>query len=108
MFRKAGITDGTVVGASVREAGNLRAFLPDLRITAGDSFRIERAPRRPSDDRSCVIVWGPGDRNKARKLAPIGDADAVKVEIDAPAFLGGAHHGTWWYARLDPSSPACS
>src|SRR5690606_8374491 len=34
-----GITDGTLLSPSVREAGNLRAAMPGLRVVASDSLR---------------------------------------------------------------------
>ncbi len=106
-FRKQGIVDGTVVGATVREAGNLRAFLPDLRVTAGDSYRVEPVPLRPSDQGSCVIVWRDRDLRDARAIAPIARKDAIRIVAREPAFLGGTRQETWWFARLDPASPAC-
>jgi hypothetical protein len=106
---RRGIGDGTILTAHVREAGNLRAFLPKLRVLAADSFRAERPPRRSSDERSCVLLWGEGQDAVARKLAPIDGLTIERIEVTGPpSRLGAARSGTWFLARLDPKLPACS
>jgi len=59
-LKARGVTEGTLISPDVRETGNLRAFLPELRVIAGDSRRMERPPRRAGDDRSCALVWADG------------------------------------------------
>jgi hypothetical protein len=103
-----GIVDGTVVSARVREAGNLRAFLPDLRVVARDSFRVERPPRRPSDDRSCVLVWAEGQESEMRTLAPLDALAVERLDIkSAPSAVFAPAARVWFVARVDPKNPAC-
>lgn len=103
-----GIRDGTVVTFGVREAGNLRAFLPTLRVIAADSFRILRPPRRPSDGRSCVLVYSKMQAKQRDKLASFGAPGPERIDVSAPpSILGAPRRGSWWIARLDPKSMAC-
>jgi hypothetical protein len=104
---RLGVTSGTLVGATVRDAGNLRAFEPGLRVTAPDSYRVEPVPLRPSDRASCVLVWAEGHLDYARSLAPIPDTGNTRIDARMPAPFGGWRSGTWWLARLDPATPAC-
>ncbi len=106
---RRGIADGTALTPHVREAGNLRAFLPKLRVLAADSYRAERPSRRASDERSCILLWGDGQEAIARRLAPIDGLTIERIEVSGPpSRLGAARAGTWFFARLDPKLPACS
>ncbi len=106
-LEKRGIGDGTVVTFDVREAGNLRAFLPGLRAVANDSFGILHAPRRPSDERSCVAVYSEA-HNDPRKTARIGAFASERIEVSSPSSkLGAPRRGVWLLAKLDPKSAAC-
>lgn len=108
-LERRGISDGTLVSPHVRDAGNLRAFLPNLRVVAANSYRVERPPRRPSDERSCVLVWARGQDSVAQQLAPIEALAAERIEIPArPSRFLAARGGTWFVARLDPTLPICS
>jgi hypothetical protein len=108
-LKARGITNGTAISIAVRDVGNLRAFLPDLRVTAMGSIRAERAPLRPSDARSCVLIWTVGQESHARTLAPIDTLMVERIEITPPPSRILATRGeTWFLARLDPRSPACS
>src|SRR5690606_24244634 len=78
-LKARGIEDGTVISPSVREAGNLRAALQDLRVMARDSLRVERVARRPSDERSCVLVWAEGQDGAARATASFDPAAVEKI-----------------------------
>jgi hypothetical protein len=103
-----GIGSGTVVTFDVREAGNLRAFLPGLRVIAADSYRVTRSPRRASDDRSCVLLYSKMQTSEKNKLAPFGSLEPERIDVAAPpSRLGASRQGTWWVARLDPQSAAC-
>jgi hypothetical protein len=106
-LKARGIVDGTVVSPRVREAGNLRAFDPNLRVVTPDSQRVVPPPRRASDERSCVIVWPQGQDDDARRIA--GPAlSPERLEIQAQRFrLIATRATTWFLARLDPKSPAC-
>jgi len=102
-----GIRDGTAISPSVREAGNLRAFIPELRVIARDSLRVERPPRRASDDRSCVLVWADGQAGIARGMAPFDPADVKQIDVVASSGIVAARPTTWFVVSLDPQSQAC-
>jgi len=107
VLEKRGINEGTVVTFDVREAGNLRAFLPGLRVVAADSFRIQQVPRRPGDERSCVAVYSE-TQNDQRKTSRIGLLTPERIEVASPpSKLGAPRRGVWFLAKLDPKSPAC-
>jgi hypothetical protein len=107
-LKERGIEDGTVVGPDVREAGNIRAFLPNLRVVAGDSLRVERVPRRASDERSCVLVWTELHDAGARRMAPFDPAAAEKIEVrKEPGGLIATRAATWSMVRLDPNAQVC-
>lgn len=102
-----GLDRGTVASPDVREAGNLRAFLPHLRVVAGDSLRVRRPPLR-GEAASCTLVWAEGDEAGARHMAGAPLAAAERIEIAArPAGLLASRAATWFALRLDPQSPAC-
>jgi len=106
--RERGVTSGTLLSPSVREAGNMRSFLPELRVIATDSLRMERPPRRASDDRSCVLVWAEGQEASARRIARDETLTGQPIEIAAqPSGLIASREGKWSFARLDPRSPVC-
>ncbi|MEX2128712.1 MAG: glycosyltransferase family 39 protein [Xanthobacteraceae bacterium] len=107
-FNARGIVDGTVLSSRVRESGNLRAFLPDLRVVARESYRAERPPRRASDDRSCVVIWAQGEEAETRHFAPIDSLQAERLDVTSrPSPIIAPASRTWFIARLDPKSPAC-
>ena len=107
-LKARGIEDGTVVSPSVREAGNLRAALPKVRVVARDSLRVERVPRRPSDERSCVLVWTERQDPVARQIASYDAAAVEKIAVQMrPGGLIATLAANWFVARLDPNSPAC-
>jgi hypothetical protein len=102
-----GVEAGTILSPSVREAGNLRAALPKLRVIASDSLRVERVPRRASDDRSCLLVWPEEMDAAARRMATFDQAAVEKIEIpDRPGLIALRGAG-WSIVRLDPKSQAC-
>jgi hypothetical protein len=106
-LKARGIVDGTVASPRVREAGNLRAFDPNLRVVARESQRAVPAPRRASDERSCVILWIEGDDGSARRM--VGEAlSPERIEIPAQRYrLIATPATTWSLMRLDPKSPVC-
>ena len=106
-LKARGIVDGTVASPRVREAGNLRAFDPNLRVVARESQRAVPPPRRSSDERSCVILWVEGDDGNARRMA--GEAlSPERIEIPAQRYRFIATPATTWsFMRLDPKSPVC-
>ena len=104
-LKARGIDRGTVVTPGVREAGNLRAFLPHLRVIAKDSLRVSRPALRPEDARSCVLVYPAGDIEGPKMLQ-----GSVPERIEASghtAWFGRPRHGIWFIAKLDPQSPIC-
>jgi hypothetical protein len=107
-FKARGVADGTVISARVRDAGNLRAFLPELRVIARESYRAERPPRRASDDRSCVLIWARGEEAEVSRFAAIDLLKAEQLEIvSKPSAIIAPAARTWFVARLDPKSAAC-
>lgn len=107
-LKARGVTEGTVIAPSVREAGNLRAFIPELRVIARDSLRVGRPPRRASDARSCVLVWAAGEEREARALAPFDEARVERIDIAAlRTGIFAVRAGAWRMVRLDPESPVC-
>jgi hypothetical protein len=106
-LKARGIVDGTVASPRVREAGNLRAFEPNLRVVTRESQRVLPPPRRASDARSCVILWARGDDEDARRMA--GQAlSPERIEIPAQRYrLIATPAITWSFARLDPKSAVC-
>jgi hypothetical protein len=105
-IQSRGLDRGTVVSVTVREAGNLRAFLPGLRVTATDSLRVERPERRA--DQTCTLVWMAGQEEPAARLARVPLAGAERIDVPARSEgLLASRAGTWFALRLDPQSPAC-
>lgn len=101
-----GLADGTAIAPDIRTAGNLHAFLPDLRVMSPESFRLVRPARRAGDERSCVLVM---DANSdANRIAPVDGLAREKIEVSAPPSpLGRPRRASWDLIRLDPHSPAC-
>jgi hypothetical protein len=100
-----GIGRGTAVTLDVRDAGNLRAFLPDLRVTARDSFRLVQPPRKAGDDGSCVLIYS---HATPEELAPFKPSPPDRIDAFGRfSKLGAARRGTWYVSKLDPNSPAC-
>jgi hypothetical protein len=107
-LQERGIAGGTAVSPQVREAGNLRAFLPRLRVVAADSLRVRRPPRRADDERSCILVWTGPQLAAARRLAPVERLQVERIEIGERRSFAIAWRGAIWFvARLDPKAPAC-
>lgn len=104
-----GISDGTIVAPTVRTAGNVRAFQPSFRVMGGDSHRLLRPPRRPSDDRSCVLVAEERDLPAmVRRLGRDRLDQAESIEVMGPASpLGKPVKGRWRLLRLDPGHGSC-
>jgi 4-amino-4-deoxy-L-arabinose transferase-like glycosyltransferase len=101
-----GITGGTLIAPKVREAGNMRAHIPELRVFGRDSFRVERPPRRPSDAQSCVLLWRDGEIDLARQVAPRSVDTAERIEVVMNSLLG-VRHDVWFVAKLDPGTRDC-
>ncbi len=107
-LKQRGITDGTLLTAVVRDSGNLRALLPDLRIGALDSFRTERPVRRPSDEKSCVAVLREGQEEFIKALAPGQSPRLERIQTgNVTSGVIAKQQIVWFIARLDPKSPAC-
>jgi hypothetical protein len=113
-LKERGIDRGTVLSPSVRESGNLRAILPELRVMAENSFRSERVPRRASNNYSCVLVWAEGQDFAARRMGgfpraefqPGGAVEHIKIKEHVNGLVA-KHSGNWLMIRLDPGSEAC-
>ena len=104
-LKQRGIDHGTVVTPGVREAGNLRAFLPHLRVIARDSLRALHPALRAEDARSCVLVYPAGDAT-GPKIATAGPHERIEA-TGRTAWFKRPRSGTWFVARLDPQSPMC-
>jgi hypothetical protein len=106
-LKERGIVDGTVASPRVRDAGNLRAFDPNLRVVTRESQRVVPPPRRASDERSCVLIWAQGQDDDAKRMA--GETlPPVRIEIPAQRYrLIATPATTWSFVRLDPKSPVC-
>ncbi|HEX5779939.1 MAG TPA: glycosyltransferase family 39 protein [Xanthobacteraceae bacterium] len=101
-----GLDRGTIASVNVREAGNLRAAMPELRVTARDSLRVQRVPQ--GTDLPCSFIWMEGQERAARGVIGAAADKAEKIEIAAkPGGLFASRGGVWFLARLDPQSPAC-
>jgi 4-amino-4-deoxy-L-arabinose transferase-like glycosyltransferase len=102
------LAQGTVFAPDIRDAGNLRAFLPDLRVSSPGSFRLLRPPRRPADEASCILIWRAGLEDMAREWASIDGLHKERLEVQSPpSLLGKPKHGVWFLVRLSPASPLC-
>jgi hypothetical protein len=102
-----GIVRGTVVTPDVRDAGNLRSFLPRLRVLALDSFRKSNPPRQAGDNTCWLIYDGlhAGEEEQALALHP---TDLERIEVNPPASgFGASRQGLWVLGKLPPDSPAC-
>lgn len=108
VLKAEGLTEGTVLTPLVRDAGNLRAFLPGLRVIAAESLRVVPPPRRAGDDRACMVIWEEGREREARRMVSIdpGAARRLEIESDPPWPIAGGK-GTWFLVSLDPRSAAC-
>jgi 4-amino-4-deoxy-L-arabinose transferase-like glycosyltransferase len=102
-----GVTDGTLIATDAREAGNMRARIPDLRVLNRESLRVERPPRRASDARSCVLLWRERDAVDARVYGPEAVRSGERIEVVTTSFWG-LRRGVWFLARLDPGAQVCA
>ena len=100
-----GVTDGTLIATGVREAGNMRAQIPALRVLSRESLRVEKPPRRASDARSCVLLWRERDAVDARLYGADVARSGERIEVVTTSFWG-SRHGVWLLARLDPGVPS--
>ncbi len=104
-LKERGIDRGTVVTANVRDAGNLRAFLPNLRVIGLDSLRVLHPPLRPGDSSLCTVVYLDADADDPK--IPRGSPPERIEVIERPVWFGATRKGTWYVAKLDPQSPVC-
>jgi 4-amino-4-deoxy-L-arabinose transferase-like glycosyltransferase len=109
---------GTLLAADVREAGNLRALLPELRVIAYvNSHRATRPPHAGDSRDRCVLIWllgSPSQPDEARTARPpLLPRDAVEPLAGQPIVieLGGKPESAqglrWVILDLRPQSPAC-
>jgi len=103
-----GYDQGTAVTPDVREAGNLRSFLPRLRVVARlDSHRALRPPHGDDSRTQCFAVW---------RLPPNPDfvPNVPELQGRAPVVIE-VRTGSGWFERrvpwavldLPPDSAAC-
>jgi hypothetical protein len=113
-----GYASGTAIAADVREAGNLRSFLPSLRVLAhDDSHRAVRPPHREGSREQCFVIWQvpmppPAPASTAALVPPFGAgvmqpvAAAVMIEVEARSAWR-KRRLQWAIMNLVPQSPAC-
>jgi 4-amino-4-deoxy-L-arabinose transferase-like glycosyltransferase len=105
-----GIERSTVVTPDVRDAGNLRSFLPHLRVIALNSFRKQNPPQRRGNDGACWLIYNalhPGEREAVEALA-LHPGDLQSIEVNPPASgFAAPRRGLWFLGKLDPNSPVC-
>jgi hypothetical protein len=107
-IKARGVTEGTIVTPDVREAGNLRAFLPNIRVTAADSYRVERPPRRESDERSCFLLWAKWQNSRVEDFMAGKTLTTERFDIaPKPSGILASGSGTWFLVRLDPTWSVC-
>jgi hypothetical protein len=107
-LRAHGVTEGTLVTAGIREAGNMRAYLPRLRVMSGDSSRGEPPPRRAGEHPGCVLLWREGDeRDQMRRWAQQDLGSAVRLNVTT-STVWGVRHGVWYILPVDPRLPICA
>jgi hypothetical protein len=104
-LKERGFDRGTIASVNVREAGNLRASNPALRVTAVDSLRIQRVPQ--AADAPCSFIWMEGHEDGARRV--IGDAanGAERIAIAPESGFFASRGGVWYVAKLEPGAAAC-
>ena len=114
-----GYDHGTALATDVREAGNLRSFLPRLRAVADvDSHRALRPPQLPDNRGACFAVArlfnaqqgqiSAGDvaaRFENNTLEPLGH-EPVVIEVGVGSGRG-ARRLYWGVRDLRPESAAC-
>jgi hypothetical protein len=115
-IEQRGFDGATIIAASTRDAGNLRALLPQARVrVAGVSVII---PHRPSHGIACIIVLPDAstapaaarwvDRHAANLDHLIaGRPREVIVVPWPPTLLGTPRISQWLFAKLDPREPVC-
>lgn len=111
-----GYDRGTVLMPDVREAGNLRGALPELRAVAyGNSHRALRPPHRAGSRERCFLIWrasggSPGE-DAGPLLLPREAFEPLAREpnlIETASGVGlGRHRVRWAVLDLAPASAAC-
>jgi hypothetical protein len=103
-----GIERSTVITPDVRDAGNLRSFLPRLRVIALDSFRKVNPPRRADNDGNCWLIYDTLHPDEEASVKALHPAQFERIEVSPPASgFGAPRQGVWFLAKLDPSLPVC-
>ncbi len=82
-LKKAGFTQGTIVGADIHLTGNLRGALPRARVM--DASISPDAFPAPTTNGACLVVWRETEFDETRKLAvmPPALADYVTEKLGA-------------------------
>jgi hypothetical protein len=110
-LRQRGIANGTMVTMEVRDAGNLRAFIPELRVIARDSLRAERPPAVTGSTSSCYFLMTSRERDRDKELEAAIARDNLKPETvtatPPKSLLFATRSESWTLVRLPPPSPVC-
>ena len=106
VLKERGLAKGTIASMNVRDAGNLRAAMPDLRVMARNSKRVQRVPH--DERQSCSLLWAEDEEDKALRLIGAQSKQVERVEILPEASgLFALRGGVWYFARLEPNSTVC-
>lgn len=107
-LRQRGVVRGTMMTTSVRDAGNLRAFIPELRVLAADSLRAERPPVTAASGGACYLLLGPESNPSQKRMAAGGLRGEETIRVTPPASaLFATRSETWTLLTLDPKAPLC-
>lgn len=105
-LKKAGFTQGTIVGADIHLTGNLRGALPRARVM--DASISPDAFPAPTTNGACLVVWRETEFDEDRKLAimPPALADYVTQKLDAHPRDKGAEGAIRRNLRLSDEKAA--
>jgi 4-amino-4-deoxy-L-arabinose transferase-like glycosyltransferase len=118
-MREAGIDSGTLVAINEREAGNLRAEFPKMRVLRPDMHGPLRPPR--GQDMSCYLIWNntiaiapgkrwasPRDSETVAGMERLADKEQRHFDIPwAETYIGVRRISRWTLVDLDPDDPLC-
>lgn len=127
-----GFAGSTIVTISLRDAGNLHAFLPEAEVLWHDSSPRVVQKKLGRGNQTCVAVWKgrpdragedattrPAHAQKRKKrnndateavdrLSSFADKPRESIELRwEAALLGRRRTSRWLLVRLDPADPVC-
>jgi hypothetical protein len=116
-IEQRGLGQGTLVTASYRDAGNLRAFLPQARTRVLGAEKVALPPR-PGHERTCALVLQDAralpagarwvERNAVDAGALIAGRSREAIDVPwPPTLIGKRRTSRWLLIRLDPQQANC-